>query len=327
MPTKSPISVVDLALNIISRVTRTIAQFVDEHLNHGELKEPHDTNVSANAGNYGSENQTDIPKTISVSELNQFSSVVNEYKTSNQEYGRRDKWRFRLEVIGFFLVVLGAILAGINIWILRRGLTVTEKAADAASTSANIAADTLRESQRTWLKISHTIAQPLRFNVTAYAGPVAQSVIYDTIENVGTSVALDVVSWEDIIPLDPDEGTHAAERRLNEWCDANGRPARATGLAIFPKDRLVNQSTIGPTMQAVNEAATHSTIRPGMVGFAFVGCVAYRSPVDGPDTQLHQTRFIYMLGAQLPNGAFQPHVPPAGVASGLALNIIRTTAD
>ena len=52
-------------------------------------------------------------------------------------------------------------------------------------------------SERPWIKITPKIIEPLTFNVMRNAGLVATMTTENIVENVGQSVALNVLSWED----------------------------------------------------------------------------------------------------------------------------------
>ena len=73
-----------------------------------------------------------------------------------------------------------------------------------AGRNAKTAEDSLVLNNRPWIKIKHRITSPLNFEFHGAAGAAAVMTVEDTLENVGNSVALDVVSWEDVIPVDPD---------------------------------------------------------------------------------------------------------------------------
>ena len=71
--------------------------------------------------------------------------------------------------------------------------------------------DTYVTSQRPWVKVKNRMVKPLTFDTPAWKGPVASATIEDILENTGTTVALNVLYWEDIIPLDSDGPWHGAE--------------------------------------------------------------------------------------------------------------------
>ena len=199
--------------------------------------------------------------------------------------------------------------------------------AQAASSAAKIASDQLVLSERPWVKIKHRIANPLTFNVGGRASgkDVASIIIEDTLENVGQTAALNVFSWEDIIPLDSDFTRRTAQARQEEWCGANRhRPPSGglSGFTLFPHDPMVQQSTVGPTMETVTRAATNSPKGiEGKVGFVLVGCVAYRSSFEPQTNPAHETWFVYYLA--VPDGpAFNPYIVPRGIADSLRLVVI-----
>jgi hypothetical protein len=215
------------------------------------------------------------------------------------------------EAIG--LLVL-CVYAGYTVEIYR----ANKQSADAATSAAKTATDSLVLAERPWVKISHRIVRPLTFGVPAGHGPVASIVVEDNLENVGATVALHVLSWEDVVPIDADHSLRTAYARRSQWCDAhrNPDPAGPTGYVLFPHDPMNQQSTIGPEMADVERAANASS---GRVGFVLVGCVCYRSSFEPPNAPTHQTRFIYFLGDTKDGVGSNPYVEPTGIASGLRL--------
>lgn len=210
-----------------------------------------------------------------------------------------------------------------------------KKAADAAESAANTANNALALANRPWIKIKHRIVQPLTFNVARQQN-VAMMIVEDMLDNVGNSVALNVLSWEDIIPLDPDMQANSALVRRDQWCNANAtfdtRTTAITGSVLFPNDPLQQNSTIGPTMNAVDKAIkanalTFPKLFPGQagntmlgkVGFVMVGCVVYRSSFEKNGTRPHKTEFLYHLGIPEPQGGMQPFIIPQGVANNLQM--------
>jgi hypothetical protein len=146
--------------------------------------------------------------------------------------------------------------------------------------------------------------------------------IEDTIENVGQSVAVGVLYWEDVIPVGPDHSLRTARARQKQWCDANRHPdpRGLSGYNLFPHDPIVQKSTVGPQMPKVVEAEIRG--EPGLngeVAFVLVGCVCYRSSFDSKSAPTHQARFIYWLGVPESSGGFQPYVAPQGIANELRL--------
>jgi hypothetical protein len=166
----------------------------------------------------------------------------------------------------------------------------------------------------------HRLVDPLRFNVPGNGGPIARAEIEDTLENVGNSPAVDVLYWEDIIPLGPQAGYQDALKRRAEYCDAkrHPNPQGPQGSVLFPKDPITARSIVGPYMSVVTAAVAKSAVR-GKVGFAMVGCVSYRFSFEQKTAPTHQTRFLYFLGRVDKNGFTMPYVTPEGVATQLQL--------
>lgn len=213
-----------------------------------------------------------------------------------------------------------------------RTKTIADQAivsADAAKSAAGTSEKAMTVGNRPWVKITHRIVQPLTFGFIGAAGPAATMNVEDTIENVGTTIALNVLAWEDVIPEDyetPPRGggalptTKSAKARQRDWCDANrnSEQSRRIGNILFPHSPMVQVSGMGPLMSKVNEALIHSPIK-GKVSFVMVGCVAYRSSFEDPTGPNHQTRFMYRLGIPQSFGGWLPFVQPEGTAINLRL--------
>lgn len=201
---------------------------------------------------------------------------------------------------------------------------IARVAAQAATSAAKTASDQLVLGERTWIKIKHRIVSPLRFNVGGRASgkDVALITIEDTLENIGQSVAMNVFSWEDIVPLDPDFTYRTAQVRQVQWCEDNRHrePKTMTGYTLFPHEPMIQQSVVGPTMETIAQAAANAPKSlDGKVGFVLVGCVIYRSSFEAQNNSAHETRFLYYLGAIGQGPAFNPYVMPTGIATSLRL--------
>lgn len=274
------------------------------------------------------------------------------YKKEQASIQRRILWT------QIFLVGFGIIGAGVGIW----QAEVAQESADTAQSSvllaqkgerdaglmnektlsqmkgqtkaqtdaATVAQRELDLTNRPWIKITHRIVQPLTFNVDRNLGPTAVMTLEDKIENVGPGVALNVLHWEDIIPVYTDRGQMVigpkayapAHARQDQWCNANRKPQGPNvGNIIFPhSDPLMAYSMVGVTMKQV-EAATikdSSTIN-GKVAFVLVGCVTYRSPVQPKGSPNHETKFFYELGVPMDDGAWMPYIYPRGAAPQLQI--------
>src|SRR5437879_5870544 len=120
-----------------------------------------------------------------------------------------DKIKPFIECVG---IVLLAVYTGFTIAMY----FANNKAANAARDSANTARDYLVVSERPWVKIKHRIVKPLTFDTPAQNGPVANMIVEDTLENVGPTVAFNVTSWEDILPVDADLSLHTARARQDQ---------------------------------------------------------------------------------------------------------------
>jgi hypothetical protein len=210
----------------------------------------------------------------------------------------------------------------------------TQITANAAKSAAQIASNQLILGERPWLKIKHRIVGPLTFDVERNGGPAAMMTLEDTIENVGQSVAVNVLSWEELIPLDADTlHPDTALARRKHWCDANRQVSKGgmQGYVMFPHDPIISNREIGALMTKIIAQRLHNSIkRPwfqvppdspleGMVGFVIVGCVSYRSSFEPRSAPAHETQFLYRLGSLDEHGLMYPWVHPRGVAKDLQL--------
>jgi hypothetical protein len=199
-----------------------------------------------------------------------------------------------------------------------RANALADRSAKAAEDTAKTAALQVEVTERPWIKVKATLITPLTFNTPVQVGEVASAKVQLLLENTGKTVALNVLSWSDILPLDPSGGYRAALKRRSEWCDANRHP-NPQGLAgyyVFPNDPFVEVQTVGPPMNLVFQAVSQNTGgMKGKVGFVLVGCVSYRAPLQTEDQSRHETRFLYYLGNPDPAGLLVPFVEPSGIAN------------
>ena len=196
-------------------------------------------------------------------------------------------------------------------------------AANAAKSAADTATKAMEIGNRPWIKIKHRIISPLTFDVAGRIGsPIALMTVEDTIENVGQSVALNVFSWEDVLPIDLDHSTKTARARQEKWCGANRHrsPKGLSGYMLFPREPWVQYSEVGPSMATLPPYIVHGNDSRlnGKLGFVLVGCVCYRSPLDQSISPAHETRFMYYLGIPQEQGFF-PFILPKGIATQLRL--------
>lgn len=94
-------------------------------------------------------------------------------------------------------------------------------------------------SQRPWIEPKLQVTSPLIFENNRW-----RLDLDETLENHGSTVAMNVLSWNDMFPFKWEIGFGRANRRQKEWCDANrhSSPQSITGYTLFPKqNRLVKQ--------------------------------------------------------------------------------------
>lgn len=144
-------------------------------------------------------------------------AAVNHSASCHRCDKKQANWPQRIEALCAVMLV---IITGFYTYFAAGQLHKMRRATQAAEGANKIAHDALVLSQRPWIKIKHRIVKPLNFEFVGAAGPAANMTIENTAENVGNSVALDVILWEDVIPLDVDLSTTSARRRRSEWCNA-----------------------------------------------------------------------------------------------------------
>jgi len=141
----------------------------------------------------------------------------------------------RLYLVSQFLLVVVGVVAGIlaigSLRILNATLAEAARQSRSAMTQAKaslVANQTAQQqlilSERPWIKMKCQIVKPLTFGHQAWKGKVATITIEETIENVGSSVALDVLSWEDVIPENSDLSARTARASQTRLCDARPPP-------------------------------------------------------------------------------------------------------
>src|ERR1700682_502177 len=117
---------------------------------------------------------------------------------------RAERWMIAPTVaIAFF--TLGSVVVGILQWSAMSGQLGEMKSGGKdthdLAVPAGKQADMLVLGQRPWVKIKHRIVSPLTFNVASEDGLIASMTVETTMENVGQSVALNLLQWEDIFPV------------------------------------------------------------------------------------------------------------------------------
>ena len=210
--------------------------------------------------------------------------------------------------------------------------TIQAKAAQVSANAALSAAETANAAMvvgnRPWVKVTPQIVDPLRFGALRNGGPMATMAIRNHFENVGQSVASNIVFWEDVIPVDADHTFRTALARRESWCDAHRHnQASWSGSVRFPHDPWDEGSIVGPSMATIREVMKESEKDPiakDKVSFVLVGCVSYRSSFEPESAPNHETRFLYLLGAPGGDGVMYPYVIPSGTADKLALIEVPT---
>lgn len=149
----------------------------------------------------------------------------------------------------------------------------------------------------------------------------------EVLENIGQSVAVEVVSWTDIIPEDPRWGFQEALARRDQHCDAfrHPKPRLLSGSSVlFPKQEYPPAGKL-LVIQAETVKKAVSLAPPktrGRVGILVIGCISYRASFEAPDTRRHQTQFMYALGRSDRGRGMPMLIEPSGTMSDLGLILI-----
>ena len=173
----------------------------------------------------------------------------------------------------------------------------SEDAAKAAQKSADVAADTLKASQRAWLKVAITIGGPLTF---AEDGS-CNTAIAVTITNVGNTPATNITVHGWIIPIRSRGNFHGDEHRRR--ADGLRKSPIPGGFALFPNDTFPQSVGspqwllgIGALRQEMEDGiAANENINPpeNRVWLAVAGVIDYTFPADAE--RHHQTGFLFNL--------------------------------
>lgn len=198
---------------------------------------------------------------------------------------------------------------------------------------------------RPWVMVTHRMVEPskpmvpLSFTKDDMGDVQAWLLLDEVLENIGHSVALDVVSWSEVIPgVEP--GFQSLLVRRNRHCDDLRHPHTKTspGAVLFPQHEYLPERKLlvtksGAIRRAIAlmdaQLSEEQNFLRGSINFAVVGCISYRAPFEAVDVRRHQTRFMYLVG--YPKGGrgtvgLKPFVPvPEDV--GLVLIPEQTTAD
>jgi hypothetical protein len=225
---------------------------------------------------------------------------------------KREQLRTAVQVIGLVVLVVYTIFTGL-MW------GANQTAADAAKNAAQTAKDALVIGNRPWIKITPGIIKPLTFNELKQHGPMAMMTIQNRVENVGNSVALNVLVYEELIPVGFD--IRAALDRRKERCELYRKTQQPdAGTVIFAKDTSTGGQGVGPSMADIQKVMDSTPQLKGKIGFVLVGCASYRSSFEPESTPRHETFFFYWLGVLGPSGnGMNPWVDPTGTASQLTL--------
>ena len=228
-------------------------------LSGGKRQKRHSDQLSAFDGETHASDKKNVPDVVPVAELRQLPTAIKEYEAQVQANAPRDKWRFRLEVAGFFLLIATALLAGLNLWTLKN--------------QADIAQEQLETTDRPWLKVA-VVPRQL---VVRDGSVTLQTEV--TVSNVGRSVATHADVELGLYPNNSSAQAFQTQRRL---CEAASLQ-QSRNLVLFPSDRIPQDAL--PSIQ-------QSDLRVRDLPL-LIGCVSYRF---GTATKTHYTKFMYEIG-------------------------------
>ena len=256
------------------------------------------------------------PPTEAIVVINaRLDAIERQQRQDEEEERRHNLSQLRVnKTIAIFTGLLFVTSVVSDIFLLLQS-SIGRDSAQAAKSAAQTASDGLMLQNRPWVKIKHRIISPLTFTVD-----VARMKLVDTLENIGPTVAVNVLSWEDAIPIDRDMSFTTARRRQKEWCDANRHPdltGNHSGYTLFPHDPFEQVANVGSPKETIDKAVRESGT--GKLKFVIVGCVCFKASFEPNSTPTHQTRFIYEMGTVENEDVIVPDIFPKGIASGLRL--------
>ncbi len=190
----------------------------------------------------------------------------------------------------------------------------SEKVADAAKQSANVAEKTLVATQRPWVSVEMKIISPLTYDAEGNA----QITIGFMLKNIGNSPAVELDLIAELHPIfgdavakkqklcDAVRKSHPLDSRVSEW-----------GLVLFPQQSMPFGQALSVSHKEIEEfnlaQAGDSPIWPKdrlIWPAKIIGCVNYKFTfTDG----YHQTGFVGLLHRPSPDG---PNYPPVMFRAG-----------
>jgi hypothetical protein len=255
--------------------------------------------------------ERETPPTEAIVVINaRLDAMERQQRQDEEEERRHNLSQLRVnKTIAIFTGLLFVTSVVSDIFLLRQS-SIGRDSADAAKSAAKTASESLLLQNRPWVKIRHRISSPLTFAIDA-----ARMKLRDTLENVGPTVAVNVLTWEDMIPVDRDQSYATAFRRQREWCDANRHPnpVGLSGYTLFPHDPFEQESNVGSTKETIDRAIRESET-VGKIRFVIVGCVCYKAPFEPRSAPTHQTRFVYELGTVKNEQLILSFILPKGIA-------------
>jgi hypothetical protein len=185
-------------------------------------------------------------------------------------------WKGLLEAT-FVMIAIGLLI--LNLVQSR----ATQQAANAARSTAEVAARQVELSQRPWISIDTLIVSPLTFT----AGGAAQVTLKFAIRNVGSTPAKGLSIQPEMYIASRDNQDPVVER--SKVCEANRtRETGADGI-LFPKGEFTKFVTFyGDAKDIVKESNRTGSFSP-----AVIVCANYRSTFD--DHSRYTTGIIYYL--------------------------------
>jgi hypothetical protein len=183
--------------------------------------------------------------------------------------------------------------------------TATNKAANAAKSAADTAANQLELFDRPWVTIDASIASPL-----TYDGTAVRIAFSFTPKNIGQSPAQNVLIVPELIPVFMGDDVRKEQQRI---CDGAGQiNSMFPRYVLFPNEPFVEPFALDLPTEAIN--SHWGKLPPGMkapdpIPIGLVGCVDYtyeNSPKH------HQTGFAFdviMNDGRLPLKSLTPLNP------------------
>lgn len=202
-----------------------------------------------------------------------------------------------------------------------------EKAAGAAKSAADTAANQLNLAERPWVSAENiSITSPLRFEPTK-GGLMSIGYI---LRNTGRSPALHVMWQSRLIVLSHTKlMTEEISERQADLCNPLRKMASSLlDTTVFPGDTIPGEWPLSVNPAEIAAAMKSRETTPfkhsGYISVFIITCIDYQISIL---PQHHQTRYAFMIGIPMPSGPIMGDIKPEGTTPDLRLIYFSQSAD